>query len=166
MSLNRLQSFYFLINCIFSQSQKAEITAKNTLLFLERLNISSLNTNLKSLAHYEVEQAICKKPALHRFPKVMTKYVNQGLEIIKYEYNYAPEYIFVTDEGELDSYNNILKKLTDFPGIGIHKARVTWYKISVYLSVSNQFADKNKIGCPGLEYSLSKEFCHMKDWGI
>ena len=41
MSLNRLQSFYFLINCIFSQSQKAEITAKNTLLFLERLNIST-----------------------------------------------------------------------------------------------------------------------------
>jgi len=119
-SLNtRAAANAFLFGLVFNQAQsatrawQAPVALKDRLGTLEPSAIASRSVG-------EIAAAIAARPALHRFPKVMARYLRTSCDLLTREFGGDARKIWTPAIG----LATLLKRLESFSGIGAHKALV------------------------------------------
>jgi uncharacterized HhH-GPD family protein len=140
-------SFAFLIAILFNQGQQARKSFQVPALLRERLG--SINPwDLYELPPKSLLEAIARYPALHRFPRVMSRYLESLLRIVIINYEGDARRIW---EPAVPAHT-LLSRLRKFPGIGEHKAKLALFLLTVDYNVI-VFDDGTKVdirACQGL----------------
>lgn len=159
--MNNIQSLYLLWATILNQSQNAEQVLNNTLELFNRLNLmESFEEKYKTLEYNRIEEAMTRKPCLHRFPKGMAINLASSIYIINQNYEGSPAKVFEDYEDTIE----FRKKLLDFRGIGEHKADTAITIIQTYQrtnDVGNIFASK----CGSLYRTIGQEMQILDELG-
>jgi len=150
--MNNIQSLYLLWATILNQSQDAEQVLQNTLELFDRLGlIKQFDKSYKTLDYKRIEEAMLKRPCLHRFPKNMTINLTSSLDVIEKYYDGIPSKVF-------KNYKDtqlIKEKLMQFRGIGQHKADTAMIILQTYKNNTVDAIVNSK--CGGLYKTIWKE---------
>ncbi|MGJ5199645.1 hypothetical protein [Bradyrhizobium sp. HKCCYLRH1030] len=143
-----LEANAFLLGLVFNQGQNAERSWQAPRELFERLGTSSV-TSISKLDEAALASTIAASPALHRFPRTMARYVLGTTRLLCTRYRGDARKIWQPSVGLKD----LLDRLSDFPGIGSHKAEVGVF----FLTMEHQVAVKDdgtridlKASCPRL----------------
>ena len=126
IKLTGKQSIFLIWNSILNQSQDAEYSIKSTVVLMERLNlIDNFENALASLNETKICAAFGHYPKIHRFSNKMCQYIVLSLDII----NQFSDLNTIFQDSE-----NTIEKLMLFPGIGLHKAKLTKFFLAYYFN--------------------------------
>lgn len=151
--LNDKQALYFLWATILNQSQSADATLDNTLDLFKRLQLEQINPEtLLEITYEKILDAVSKKPAIHRFPKNMSKNLFSSIQLIIQKYEKKPSLIF----SDLNNFEEFKKRLLEFRGIGQHKTEVAVDIFKNFLK-KDDFTIKAANNCEALLLTFHKE---------
>lgn len=114
-----LEANVFLLGLVFNQGQSAERSWQAPRLLFKRLRTSRMIA-ISRLDEPFLASVIAVRPALHRFPRVMARYVLGTTRLICSRYGGDARNIWNPSVG----LKELLSRLSDVPGIGRHKAEV------------------------------------------
>jgi uncharacterized HhH-GPD family protein len=138
----------FLLGIIFNQATKAERAWQAPKIIMERLGTNDLN-KIISMNPELVEQAIGQYPAVHPFINNMTGFFLKSCALLVNKYDCDARNIWSPN----CNVSDLISKLTEFSGIGKHKAIVGIFMLTVELGVI-VYDDGSKIDiakeCPAL----------------
>lgn len=150
--MNNSQSLYLLWATILNQSQNAEQVLQNTLELFKRLGlIEEFNKKYKFLDYKKIEEAMIRKPCLHRFPKNMSINLASSIYMIDKYYEGVPSKIFQNHK----DIETTKEKLMQFRGIGEHKANTAITILEIYKN--NKVNSIFNSNCQGLYKTIGKE---------
>ena len=151
--LNDKQALYFLWATILNQSQSANATLDKTLELFKRLDLEQVFPDALSKITFEkILNSVSKKPAIHRFPKNMSKNLYLSIQNIIQKYEKKPSLIFEN----LEDFCELKQRLMEFRGIGYHKAEVAADIFENFLKKDN-FIIKKSTNCESLLLTFDKE---------
>ena len=108
----------FLLGLIADQSVKAELAWSLPHKLSERLKIEFCVKTIADMELLELEMAIQEKPALHRYPKNIAKYIHSACNKLVHNYNSDAQNIWINNE----TAKEIVRRLEEFSGISHKKA--------------------------------------------
>lgn len=133
--MNNMQSLYLLWATILNQSQSAEQVLLNTVELFNRLGLKEeFEEEYKKLDYKKIEEAMMKKPCLHRFPKNMSINLASSIYLIDEYYDGKPSKLFE----EYENTQEFKKKLMQFRGIGEHKAEIAITIFETYKKINKR----------------------------
>ena len=128
---NSITANQFLLGIMFNQATKAERAWAAPAIVMERLG----TTNLKHICTLSIEQmenAIGLYPAVHPFIHVMSNYFLQCCQVLLRDYDGDARNIWSPPQ----DVSTLIIKLTQFPGIGKHKALVGIFFLTVEMGIT------------------------------
>lgn len=159
--MNNMQSLYLLWATILNQSQSAEQVLSNTVELFNRLGLKEgFDESYKKLNYKKIEEAMIRKPCLHRFPKNMSINLAGSIYLIDKYYDGNPSKLFE----KYEDTQEFKKKLMQFRGIGEHKAETAITILETYKNInksSNLFSSK----CRELYRTIGQEMKILDELG-
>lgn len=151
--LNSKQALYLLWTTILNQSQSANATLEKTLALFKRLDLNKVTPEiLQKITYEKILDSVSKKPAIHRFPRNMSKNLYLSILQIIDEYEGNPCLIFENFSG----FSELKKRLMEFRGIGEHKANIAASIFENFVQ-KDKFIMKKPSNCESLLLTLDKE---------
>ena len=151
--LNNKQALYLIWATILNQSQSASLTLDKTLELFKRLDLNIVTPQaLLKITYEKILDSVSKKPAIHRFPKNMSKNLYLSIDHIMGKYENEPALVFEN----LVDFSELKERLIEFRGIGEHKADVAINIFENFIQKDN-FIIKKPNNCESLIVTLDKE---------
>ncbi len=163
--INENQAFYLIIKTLLSQNQCQKTVVKNTSIIVKRLlDETEMNNSIYCPSLEHINSIMNGKPALHRFPNKMARYIYLACWNIYENFNNSARNVFFDKENIL-SKDVIIANLCSFKGISSHKAEITYFILNTYLNrfIDSQLLNKLLKSCCNLEYSISEEIDYLQN---
>ena len=146
--VDRYSANAFLFGIVFNQGQRAEKSWEAPYILAERLKTID-PFQIKELPLWLVADTIADPPSIHRYATNMAKFLIGTCHVLAEQYDGDARNIWIPaiPSGEL------ISRFITFPGIGLHKASVAVFLLTVELRVA-VIEDGNPINirhtCPSL----------------
>lgn len=121
----------FLLGLCFNQTIKAEQAWQAPKRLMDRLGTTDV-TVIAKMNYNDVEKVIAQSPALHPFSGNMAKYVINSCNLLTEKYEGDARNIWCKGE----DCQELIKRLTEFSGVGKHKAVVAIFLLTVEFGVA------------------------------
>lgn len=152
-TLNNKQALYLIWATILNQSQSASATLEKTLELFQRLNLNeNFLDSFAKISYEEILDSVSRKPAIHRFPRNMSKNLYLSVQFINQKYEGSPCMVFEN----LNTFCELKERLIEFRGIGKHKADIAADIFENYIR-KDVFVMKDRNNCVSLFFTLDKE---------
>ena len=127
---SKISANAFLIGTILNQGQRADKCWQGPYVLEERLG--SIDPTIISKAPPDtLAHIFATTPSIHRFPSVMSRYIQGACTLLLQKYNGDARNIW----SPAKTASELLRLLQEFPGIGKRKAEVTLFILTVDLGI-------------------------------